>query len=321
MLLTLTLPVLGLLPIYPELYHATPQQRESAYGLLLKEFLPTGLLGLALAAMAAAVMSTIASHLNFGAQTIVNDIVRTFHPKMPEQRSILMGRISMIIIMFASILVVYNSTSLIGIAVRLIGLFAATASIAWGQWWWWRTNFPAWISAMVVGPIIYVALGFLLQLIPGWQEYAAQGATAAQALDMLQAIIGMFISLFTWIAVALATKPEDMETLKKFYKRAQPMGLWGPVRAAIVAEEGEAALPTAKPMIARGLAFSLLGTSWIGAAVLSLSKLYVGAWGAGIGFAVASVILALFFAKAFDNYHRLLGADAPEEGTTLDRTV
>ncbi|MCC5878005.1 MAG: sodium:solute symporter [Candidatus Sumerlaeia bacterium] len=76
MLLTLTLPVLGLLPLYPELYHAQPGEREQAYGLLLQHFLPVGVLGIALAALVASVMSTIDSHSNYGAQTLTNDVWR-----------------------------------------------------------------------------------------------------------------------------------------------------------------------------------------------------------------------------------------------------
>ncbi|MBI1291706.1 sodium:solute symporter [bacterium] len=313
MLLTLTLPVLGLLPIHPELYHAEPAAREAAYGMMLKEFFPSGLLGLALAAMAAAVMSTIASHLNFGAQTIVNDILKVFRPGITDERGILYGRLSMVAIMGASIAVVYNSTSLIGIAVTLLGLFAATASIAWGQWWWWRTNFPAWVSAMVVGPFIYFGLGYLLPEFTWWKDYAAQGETAKQALDLLKGAIGLVISLVTWVTVTLCTKPEDMETLKAFYKRARPMGAWGPVREAILRDEGPDALPAERPMLVRGLVLGLLGAAWISAAILALSKFYVGDWVEGIVYTILAAALAFGFAKAFDRYHAMLAEGTPAE--------
>lgn len=133
MLMTLTLPVLGLLPTRPDLYTAGATAREGSYGLLLREFLPAGVLGLALAAMAAAVMSTIAGHMNYGAQTLLNDVTRQFHPHIGERRGIMLGRLYSFLILAASVVVFYNAKSLIGIAVVLMGLFGSTITFGWGQ--------------------------------------------------------------------------------------------------------------------------------------------------------------------------------------------
>jgi solute:Na+ symporter, SSS family len=306
MLLTLTLPVLGLLPLYPEMYMAEPAQREEAYGMLLRDFLPVGLLGLALAGLTASVMSTIDSHLNYGAQIMTNDVARVFNPSMTEKQGLLFGRLVTIVIIGASIVVVYYSKSLIDIAVTLLGLFGSTLAFAWGQWWWWRVNFRAWIAAMVFGPIIYLSLGPLLEFIPWWENYGAQSHSAQQVLGMLQAAMGMAISAVVWIVTALVTKPEEMSVLKDFYKEAHPMGLWGPVRRAIIEEEGAATLPPARLMIAPGLGVAMLGTTWISLGILSLSQLYVGFYSRGILMAVAAVLAAIAFRFAFSWYFKRL---------------
>jgi Na+/proline symporter len=307
MLLTLTLPVLGLLPNHPELYTAEPAQRETAYGLLLKEFLPVGFLGLALAGLTASVMSTIDSHLNYGAQLMTNDVLRVLKPDIDERRSLLFGRIVTVVIMIASVVVVYMSDSLIGIAITLMGLFGSTQLFAWAQWWWWRTNLISWITAMFCGPLIYLLLFKALPLLPAWEAYAeAGGATAEQTLAMFQAVIGMALSTTVWVTVALVTKPEKMDVLKRFYKEARPMGMWGPVRQAILDEEGPEALPPQKPMILQGLGVSVLGTSWIVLAILCLSQLYVGQYITAAVCGASAVVLAIAFKFAFSWYHERL---------------
>ncbi|MDK2972539.1 MAG: solute:Na+ symporter, family [Candidatus Sumerlaeota bacterium] len=369
MLLLLTLPALGLLPDHPELFTAEPSVREEAYGMLLGKFLPTGFLGFALAALTASVMSTIDSHLNYGAQTLTNDVWRPgrgLFAKMPrakgmlilagvgtlivglawlftvtktelfgksalwhiafvvawplvvialqalffgtrDDQALLVGRIFTLIIMLASIAIVYNSDSLFGIAVRLGGIFAAAATFGWAQWWWWRVNFLSWVAAVVGGPIIYFGLGPVLALIPGWVEKMNEGGTSAQYLGMVQAFVGMVVSTALWVTVALLTKPEKMENLKDFYRQARPLGWWKPVRDAVLLEDGEehvAHYP--RGVIAGGFATGVLGTSWICLGILALSQLYVGRYAEGIGCGIASLVLALIFRKAFAwHYNRL----------------
>lgn len=308
MLMTLTLPVLGLLPDNPHLYMADPDERERAYGLLLSTFLPVGVLGLALAALTASVMSTIDSHLNYGAQVLTNDVLKVFRPGTSEADSLLFGRLSMIVILGAAIAVVYNATSLIGIAITIMGFFGATLTFQWGQWWWWRTNFKAWVAAMVVGPIIYLGLGPLLpRLIPWWVEYRqAGGPTAGEVLGILQGIISMVISTITWVTVALCTKPESMEDLKRFYLRGKPMGLWGPVRRAIAGEMGEDALPPGRPMLAPGVGVAVAGGVAIILLFLGISQLFVGGYTKAGAFFAGAIVLGWLFRHLFGWYFELL---------------
>jgi len=123
MLLLLTLPTLGAIANYPELYHAEPAERETVYGLLLKDYLPMGFLGIALAALLSSVMSTIDSHLNYGAQTLLNDTYRQIFGDPGPTKSLWIGRLLMLVVLGSSILVVFFSKSLIGIAILLAGLF------------------------------------------------------------------------------------------------------------------------------------------------------------------------------------------------------
>ncbi|TWT41407.1 sodium:solute symporter family transporter [Botrimarina hoheduenensis] len=324
MLLLLTLPALGLLVNHPELYTAPPAEREKAYELLLSEYLPTGLFGIALAALLASVMSTISSHLSYGSQTLLHDVLR---PLLPGRRwlapgtasAVWAGRLLMLVILGLGVIVTFNATSLIGIAIVLAGMYGATATVYWGQWWWWRVNFWSWLTAMVGGPITYALLGGVTlggtPLVPGllprwawWAEQVQKGPAAADGMAMLQAAIGMALTLVAWVAVTLCTQPEPLDVLMRFYKRARPMGLWGPVRKACLAQHDPAWTPPPTGLLVSGLGVAVIGAVAVGAGTLALSVATVGRWGEATLFAIAALMLGALLSRLLDKH--LVSMDA-----------
>lgn len=318
MLLLLTLPTLGALANHPELYHATPAQRETVYGIMLQDYLPVGMLGVALAALLASVMSTIDSHMNYGSQTLVNDVCRQFSGNITDRKAVWIGRVLMLVILGCAVVVTYLSDSLIGIAVTLAGMFGSTLVFGWGQWWWWRVNVWSWCAAMIGGPIVYFALGWKLAHWPTWQAEVDLGEAQAQSMAMLQAVIAMTLTTALWVTVTLVTRPHDMQTLKTFYRRARPMGLWGPVRRAILAEtqggapgEGREATPLPpqpRGLIVGGVMTAVVGATWIALAVLAVSQGIVGRYAQAAALAVAAVAVALVFKRLFHWHLRRLDA-------------
>lgn len=65
MLLLLTLPTLGAIALHPAIYQASPSAREEVYGMMMRDFLPAGCLGVAIAALLASLMSTLSGHFNY----------------------------------------------------------------------------------------------------------------------------------------------------------------------------------------------------------------------------------------------------------------
>lgn len=299
MLLLLTLPTLGAIANHPELYTATPAQRETVYGIMLHDYLPVGLLGLALAALLASVMSTIDSHLNYGSQTLVNDVVRQAYPGLSQRGGVWIGRGLVLVILTAAVVVMYSSNSLMDIAVILAGMFGSTLAFGWGQWWWWRVNVWSWCTAMIGGPIVYFTLGFALKTWPWWQAKLEESEAVAQGMGMLQAVFAMAATTSLWVLVTLLTQPQDMALLKAFYRRARPMGCWGPVRRAVLADEADAVTPMPRGLIAGGIGAAVLGATWIVLAVLAVSELVVGAYPTAAALAVGAVVLALLFKRVF----------------------
>ena len=314
MLLLLTLPTLGLLIDHPDLYLAEPGEREKAYGLLLDEYLPVGLLGVALAALLASVMSTISSHLSYGSQTLVNDVLRQVYPDVKALApgnvgAVWAGRALMLVVLAGGIAVTYNAESLIGIAITLGGMYGATATVYWGQWWWWRVNFWSWATAMIGGPIVYVLLGGLsfgdlridgvLDMWLWWAEQSAVSESAAQGMAMLQAALGMGLTFAAWVTVTLFTAPEPMDVLKAFYRKARPMGGWNPVREACLADDPDWEAPP-KGLLVGGLGVATLGAIAISSGVLCLSVVTVARWGEAAALGAVAVVGGLAFKRAFD---------------------
>jgi Na+/proline symporter len=325
MLLLLTLPTLGLLVRHPELYHASTTERELAYSMLLAEYLPRGLYGVAIAGLLAAVMSTISSYLSYGSQTLVNDVLRQLSTRADwlapgSPAAVNVGRFSMLVILALGVAVTYMADSLFGIALVLLGMYGATATLYWGQWWWWRVNFWSWLTAMVGGPIVYVALGGiklgeslrvsgLLSAIPWWREQVALGGATAESMAALQAVLAMVLTLVLWVAVTLLTKPEPMERLMEFYRRARPMGLWGPVRTACEASDPSFAAPP-RGLLAGGVAVATIGAAMVVLAVVALSVACVGRWGEFAALSGAATAAGIVFRWAFARHLGRLGADA-----------
>lgn len=318
MLLLITLPVLGMLAKDPELYHATRSDREQIYGRMLVAYLPHGVLGLVVAGALASVMSTISGYLNYGSQTIVNDVLRQIFPQASildprNPRVLWVGRIVTLLILLAGVWVMYASDSLFRIAMVISGMFAASAAYYWAQWWWWRANLASWLAAMVGGPAIYFLLGALLPRSAWWQAQLAAGEAAGDAMAMLHAVIAMGLTTLLWITVALLTKPESDETLTSFYLRARPMGAWEPVRQ-LIRRQTAPGEPPAVPTLPRGLLLggllaAVVGAAWIAAGVLGLSQLAVGNWSAAIGLLLAAATGGLAFYKLFDWHMNRLETD------------
>lgn len=319
MLLLITLPVLGMLAKHPELYHANRADREQVYGKMLVEYLPPGVLGLVVAGSLAGVMSTISGYLNYGAQTVVNDVLRQLFPNAAildprHPRVLWVGRVVTLLILLCGVWVMYASDSLFQIASVILGMFAASAAFYWAQWWWWRANLASWVAAMIGGPAIYFLLNWLLPRFEWWASQLAASDSAADAMAMLQATIAMGLTTLLWIAVALVTKPESNETLQAFYQRARPMGWWEPVRRMIVAEAFKTPASSTLPseprfLLLGGFAVAAVGASWVAAGVLGASQLTIGNWTAAAGLLIGAAAGGFLFRNLFDWHMKRLEAD------------
>ena len=293
MLAVLTLPALGAMVKWPGL-HDGSMDKELAYGLLLGHYLPAGLLGLALVAMFASIMSTVDSNMNFGAQVFINDVYRRFIKRGAEMGHYMMvGRVVMLVIMGLSLAVALSAGNVIDIAVFMLGLSSAELTANWGQWWWWRFNGAARLTASFGGPLVFLLNKYLV---------FAHWIDAGQDTAYVVVLTSIALTFLLWVAVALCTEPEPEEKLLAFYKEARPMGWWGPIAEQTGIETGGAS------PIVRGLGIALLGAVAVGGGVIGFSGLYVGRWEVALAGGAVALSLGLVFRGVYARYMQELGA-------------
>lgn len=174
----------------------------------MMSFLPTGLLGLVVAALIAAFMSTIATHLNWGSSYLVNDFYGRFvSPQASEKKKVNIGRFTTLILMVLAAFVALQLESALDSFNILLQIGAGTGLIFILRWFWYRINAWSEISGMVISFIIAVYFQF----------YYAGDLQSHEKL-----IIGVLITTIGWVVVTLITKPEKDEVLEKFYLRVRP---------------------------------------------------------------------------------------------------
>ena len=149
--------------------------------------------------------------------------------------------------------------------------------------------------------MVYLICGRLLPLIPWWAAEIARGPAEAQNMQLLQAVVALAVNTGIWLAVTVLTRPEDMEVLKEFYLRARPMGCWGPVRRALIAE-GRLPEEPAPSLILPGVGVAAVGFAMIAAGVLTASTLYVGKYLEAALCGAACLGAGVIFKMIFNRY-------------------
>jgi Na+/proline symporter len=183
-------------------------------------FLPAGFLGLMVAGLLSAYVSTISTHLNWGTSYLVHDWYRRFvRADRDERHYVLVGRICTALLMLAAALFTLLLETARSSFDLLLSVGAGTGLLYLLRWYWWRINAWAEIAAMASSFFLALAL-FVAQ---------RQGAVLASHVTLLATIL---ITSAVWIGVALLTRPTDAATLRRFYRIARPAGPgWRRVRA------------------------------------------------------------------------------------------
>lgn len=185
-----------------------------AYSAMLT-FLPTGLIGIVLASLIAAVMSTISTHLNWGSSYVVNDFyLRFLKPQATDKELVLVGRISTVLLMvLAAILALALSNALEAFNI-LLQIGAGTGAIFILRWFWWRINAYTEISAMIISFVVAI---FFESINP-----KMQWISIPEGQEYFKLLYGVGITTIGWILVTLFTQPEKDAILLSFYQKVRP---------------------------------------------------------------------------------------------------
>ena len=181
--------------------------------------LPSGLLGLVLASLIAAYMSTISTQLNWGSSYIVYDFYKQqINPNASEKKLVAVGRISTIVLMLFSAVLALLLQNALQLFNLLLVFGAGTGLIFILRWFWWRINAWSEITAMFASGI--VSLSLKLTPLGDFLFNPADGVFE----DYMEYPLVVLVTTFIWLFATFVTKPESNNVLRDFYKKIQPGG-------------------------------------------------------------------------------------------------
>ena len=233
-------------------------------------FLPAGLLGLVAAGLIAAFMSTISTHLNWGASYVVNDFYKRFiKPEASDKQLVLVGRLSTVVLMvMAAALapILENAKTAFDL---LLQIGAGTGLIFILRWFWWRINAYTEIAGMVASFLIALLFFLLLPETP----------------THIKLVFSILLTTVAWLLTTIFTPPTKNETLVHFYEKVRPHAAgW----REVLDRNDLAAIPTSS--FARELLSMFAAVFLVYASLFAFGYFIYGAYGyATIGAVIAVV--------------------------------
>ncbi|MBN1815716.1 MAG: Na+:solute symporter [Sedimentisphaerales bacterium] len=250
-------------------------------------FLKPGFMGIVVASLIAAYMSTMASHLNWGSSYIVNDFYKRFvNPQATERKLVLIGRISTIVLMvLAAIIALWLKNALQAFHI-LLQIGAGTGLIFILRWFWWRIN--AWTE--ITGMVVSFTIAFFLEFIYPYPKFGFPVLPTYVKL-----LIGVSITTLSWLVVTLLTRAADDKTLRAFYRLVRPGGNgWNAVLCK-AEQEGDPIESAATPGdLPRGIICMVAGCLAVYSVVFAAGYFLYGNMLYGIVFSAVAAIAIVF---------------------------
>ncbi len=264
-------------------------RNDSAYPAMLT-LLPHGLLGIVTASLAAAYMSTISTHLNWGSSYVVFDFYKRFmNPQASEKQLVVAGRVSTVTMMVLAALLTTQIESAKHGFDLLLQVGAGTGLLFILRWFWWRINPMSELTAMVVSFLVAFYFFLFPSRIPGWQ----------------QLLMGVSITTIAWLAVTFLTSPSSDATLRHFCRVARPGGPgWKPVYDRAEAEGDplpEAAKEWTLPL---GIACMVAGCFAVYSALFATGYWLYGNYVPAAVLTVIALAASVFLVTAWDHVNR-----------------
>ena len=191
---------------------------DMAYSAMLT-FLPTGVLGVMVAGLLAAYVSTISTHLNWGTSYLVNDFYRRFLKTGADERHyVMVGRIVTALLMLIASLVTLVLESARESFNLMLSIGAGTGLLYLLRWFWWRINAWSEIAAMASSFLLAIALPVAARAGYSWAPH-------------LTLVVTVAITTAVWLLATWVTKPVDRDVLHRFYRHVRPAGPgWAVIR-------------------------------------------------------------------------------------------
>ena len=295
---------LASLVLYPDLASiqtAFPNVEESklghdlAYSAMLTK-LPPGLMGLVLASLGSAYMSTISTHLNWGSSYIVYDFYKQNIDKNASERKLVnVGRISTVILMLFSALLALVLTNALQLFEIILMFGAGTGLIFILRWFWWRINAWSEIAAMFASGVISILLNFT-RLKTLLFDHKIDGGSLVEGVFPAWSKFPLVVLITTivWVIVTFLTKPEKEETLREFYKQTTPGGTgWKKVLNTFNDTEFIEKENTKKWSVPSGILAMVLGCILVYSTMFATGNILYGNYNIALGLIVLIIISSI----------------------------
>jgi hypothetical protein len=200
---------------------------ERAYVVMMRRYLPAGLLGLVAASLFAAFMSTVDTHVNLAASFFVNDVYRRFLARgRSTKHYVLAARLASAAVLALAGLFAYGAESIADLFTFFLAFLSGVGPIYLLRWLWWRVRALTEITAMLASAVTTVLLTFL-PIRWNLGPLSVDGALLHEG----RILIVVAISVAAALATMLLAPAPDPKSLVRFYGRVRPVGWWGPVAA------------------------------------------------------------------------------------------
>lgn len=204
-------------------------KNDLAYPAMLKTFLPAGLLGLVVASLIAAFMSTVASQINWGSSYLVNDVYgRLINRNATEKQKVLVGRIATVLLMVFAIMLALSLKNALQAFRYMLMIGAGTGLLYILRWFWWRINAYAEIAAMVAAfafSVTFILIeNFGITQLENDMILVIGIETKMVYWNMIKFVSIVALTTITWIATSYIAKDTDNQVLRNFYRKIKPGG-------------------------------------------------------------------------------------------------
>jgi len=280
---------------------AVSQGAQEGYVRMILNHMPIGMKGLMLAALLGAFMSTVDTHLSWGASYLINDVYKRFIARKKSDRHYVRAAQWCVVgIAFIMLGVALLMKSITAANFLLTSLGAGAGLVYIMRWYWWRINAWSEITAMIAAPICYLSLhmatkfsSLAASIDASWLGFilnkSEDGTYALVYSGALLACTAM--TTIAWVIVTYLTKPTDSKTLEAFYSKIKPNGpLWKPVARK---------LPDVQPKHDMGLSLvcTILACATTYGLLLGLGYVIFGKAPLGIGMMAGGAICGVITIK------------------------
>jgi Na+/proline symporter len=283
------LTALSALVLFPELAGAPAGTMEAAYPRMIG-FLPRGIMGIVIASLFAAFMSTIESVVNLSGSFLLNDFYRPFIRKdASEKHYVLVSRVLVVLISLLGAGFSYVLGSIKMGWQLIMELSGGIGLVLLLRWYWWRVSAWSEIAALSSS----AAMAVYLKKFPDSLIVKSLSATLARIgfkVDSWGVNIILIVAFTTvvWLAVTFLTKPDDQRKLLGFYQKVRPGGFWGPIARL----NGRAYKANVYPFVGWGLALAMILCFLLG-----VGKLIFMSWAAGAAYLAAGAAAAFLLSN------------------------